>query len=86
MLLYPLAIFCFGHLYCSDYVSKTLSRGLPEKVRNKMANAQERKRALLEVLGFDSFCPEKFAEVVMKEEVDRAGSWPCAQLFFCKYG
>lgn len=53
-------------------LSKTLSRGLPERVRNKMANAHERKRALLEVLGFDSFCPEKFAEVVM-EEVDRAG-------------
>ena len=45
----------------------TLSRALSDKVKTRMANAQERKKTFLEVLGIVSVNPEKLAEVTMKK-------------------
>ena len=45
----------------------TLSRALTDKVKNRMGNNQDRKKALLEVLGIASVNPEKLAEVSMRQ-------------------
>ena len=45
----------------------TLSRALADKVKKRMENNQDSKKALLKVLGIVSVNPEKLAEVTMRK-------------------